>query len=107
VCSTSDPVKYLGQYFAAVAMRSPFKVDKEVAKEFTKNFGDSLYEKVGVSPKTGDPVTDPFKLSKVCREASQYCREFMKELNQERKLERQQKQEQTLEHQQSRGGHSR
>jgi hypothetical protein len=107
VCSTSDPVKYLGQYFAAVSMRSPFKVDKEVANEFAKNFGDSLYEKIGVSPKTGDPVTDPFKLSKVCRDASQYCREFMKELNQEQKLERQQKQEQTLEHQQSRGGRSR
>jgi hypothetical protein len=105
-CSSSDPVKYLGQYFAAVSKGVPFKADQETAKEFAKNMGDSLFaqgiKKNGepmVSPKTGEPVTDPFKLSRICREASQYCKEFMSELN------RQQSPEQKQEQQQSRKGH--
>jgi hypothetical protein len=96
-CSSSDPVKYLGQYFAAVSKGVPFKADGETAKEFAKNMGDSLYNKIGTSPKTGEPVTDPFSLSKICREANKYCKEFLTE------LKRQQSPEQ--EQQQSRKGH--
>jgi len=105
-CSSSNPIEYLGQYFAAVSKGVPFKADQETAKDFAKNMGDSLYaqginKKTGepmVSPKTGEPVTDPFKLSRICREASTYCVEFMKELNRQQNPE--QKQEQ------SRKGHS-
>ena len=106
-CPAADPVVYLGRYFAAVSKGVPFKADRETAKEFAKNLGDSLYEqgispKTGepmVSPKTGEPVTDPFKLSRICMEASKYCVEFMKELS------RQQSQEQKQEQQQSKKGH--
>jgi len=94
VCSSSDPVKYLGQYFAAVSTGRPFKADKETAQEFSKNLGDAIYKKSLTSPKTGDAVTDPFSLSKICREASKYCKEFMSELKQEQKQEQQQEQSQ-------------
>jgi hypothetical protein len=102
VCSSSDPVKYLGQYFAAVSKGVPFKVDQETAKEFAKNMGDSLFaqgiKKDGepmVSPKTGEPVTDPFKLSRICREASKYCKEFMSELSRQQNAEQKQEQQQS------------
>jgi len=109
VCSSSDPVIYLGQYFAAVSKGVPFKADQETAKEFSKNMGDSLYRNY-ISPETGKPVisiktekpvTDPFSLSKICREASKYCKEFMTEFS------RQQNPEQKQEQQQSRKGHKR
>jgi hypothetical protein len=102
VCSSSDPVKYLGQYFAAVSKGVPFKADQETAKEFAKNMGDSLFaqgiKKDGepmVSPKTGEPVTDPFKLSRICREASKYCKEFMSELSRQQNPEQKQEQKQS------------
>jgi hypothetical protein len=109
VCSSSDPIKYLGQYFAAVSKGVPFKADPETAKEFAKNMDNSLYEqginqRTGepmVSPKTGEPVSDPFKLPRICREASKYCKEFMSELY------RQQNPEQKQEQQQSRKGQKR
>jgi len=94
VCESSDPVKYLGQYFAAVSTGRPFKASKETAQEFSKNMGDRLYAKTGVSPKTGEPVTDPFSLSKLCREANKYCKEFKNELRQEQKQEQKQEQSQ-------------
>jgi len=94
VCSSSDPVIYLGQYFAAVSKGIPFKADQETSKEFTKNMGDSLYKKIGTSPKTGEPVTDPFSLSKICREANKYCKEFMTELSRQQNQEQKQEQQQ-------------
>jgi hypothetical protein len=95
VCSSPDPVKYLGQYFAAVSKGIPFKADQETAKEFAKNMGDSLYKKIGTSPRTGDPVTDPFSLSKICREANKYCKEFMSELGRQQNPEPKQEQQQS------------
>jgi hypothetical protein len=94
-CTSSDPVKYLGQYFAAVSKGVPFKADDETAKEFAKNMGDSLYKKIGTSPKTGEPVTDPFSLSKICREANKCCKEFMTELSRQQNAEHKQEQQQS------------
>jgi len=102
VCASSDPVKYLGQYFAAVSKGVPFKADQETAKEFAKNMGDSLYAQ-GVkkdgelmkSPKTGEPVTDPFSLCKICREANKYSKEFIFDLNRQQNPEQKQEQKQT------------
>ena len=86
-CSSSDPVKYLGQYFAALHEGVPFKADRKTAKEFARNMGDALFaqgiRKNGepmASPKTGEPVTDPFDLSRICREANKYRKEFTAEL---------------------------
>ena len=96
-CSSSEPEKYIGQYLAAVSMGGKFKATSEQAEEFKQKFGDSLYAKVGkVSEKTGEKVTDPFKLSKISREANKHCKDFISEFRKtnEQKIER--KQEQTL-----------
>jgi len=40
---------------------------------------DALYEKAGINQKTGEPFSNPFKLSKICNEASRHCKETIKE----------------------------
>ena len=54
-----------------------------VQKSHAKNLENSLYEKVGVSQKTGQEITNPFKLSKISNEASQFCKEVIKEIRME------------------------
>jgi len=73
-CSSTEPEKYLGQYFAAVSMGSKFKVTPEQSEEFTRKLGISLYE----LEENGIP--DPFKLSKICDEAKEYRREFLMDI---------------------------
>jgi hypothetical protein len=72
VCSSTDPVEYLGQYFSAVSMGRQFKVSKEYAEEFVHKMISLLDKREGNSPTT-------FKLNKICKEAGDYCRKFMKE----------------------------
>jgi hypothetical protein len=86
VCASTDPEKYLGQYLAAVSMGGRFKVNPEQAAEFSKKMEGSLFERME------NGYTDPFKLQKICRDASQNCKEVMKELSREPpKLEQVQK----------------
>ena len=79
-CSSTEPKEYLGQFLAAVSMGRQFKVSQDQAKEFSEKLENSVNERLGISPKTNEPVTDPFKLKKICLESSQYCKDFMKEL---------------------------
>ena len=101
VCTSTEPAKYLGQYLAAVSMGSKFKASPEQVSEFSRNMEESLYEKVGVSAKSGQPVTNPFKLSKISNEASQHCRETIKAVRME--TQKMEQPGQKLEQQQSRG----
>jgi len=100
-CTSTDPEKYLGQYFAAVSMGGKFKASPGQGEEFSKKCVDSLYAKtiIAKTGKTpGEPISDPFKLSKISFEANKYCKEFMKGLRVEsRKASQEQKQEQGLE----------
>ena len=112
VCSSTEPKEYLGQYFAAVSMGGKFKASKEQAAEFAQKLETALYEKMtrktinkdtgeetieSVLGKTGEPVSNPFSHENICIEASQYCREFMRNFKMEaQKAETpQQQQEQT------------
>jgi len=114
ICSSTEPEKYLGQYLAAVSMGNKFKASPEQAAEFSQKMIASMYEPLGpkidkktgavISPakineKTGQPVTNPFKLSKISNKASQYCKEFIRDTRISQNAD-QPKQEQ----QQSRGG---
>lgn len=77
VCSSTDPVKYLGQYLAAVSMGGRFKASPEQAAEFSSKMDTSLFQPM----ENGYP--NPFKLSKICNEAGGYCKEVIKELRNE------------------------
>jgi len=100
-CTSTEPAKYLGQYFAAVSLGGKFKATSEQAAQFAQKMEESLYEKIGVSQKTGEAITNPFKLSKICNEASQHCKETIKGVRMEaRKAEQP---EQKLEQQLQRG----
>ena len=100
-CTSTEPENYLAQYFAAVSMGGQFKVSPEQAKEFAKNLEKSMYEQTGISHKTGDPISNPFKLSRICNEASVQCKEIVKDLHRQQHAENR---EQKQERQQSRGG---
>ena len=105
VCNSTEPEKYLGQYFSAVSMGSKFKVSPEQASEFSEKMLNALNEK-WISKKTGEPVlgkegqpvTNPYKLEDICRDANKYCKEFMRDLNIsiQKQNQPEQKQEQTL-----------
>jgi hypothetical protein len=86
-CTSTEPEKYLGQYLAAVSMGGKFKVSPEQAAEFGKNFEASLFEKME------NGHTNPFKLSKICNAASDYCKDVIKEVRKEQRMEREQQQE--------------
>ena len=95
ICKSTEPVEYLGQYFAAVSMGNKFKVNPEQAKEFTDKMQTSLFEKME------NGYTHPFKLQMITNRASVHCKELMKQIRAEtRKVN----QEQKLDQQQSRGG---
>jgi hypothetical protein len=111
VCSSTEPEKYLGQYLAAVQMGGKFKVSPEQAAEFSKKMIDSMYEKfepridkntgqVILPPldKTGEPITNPFKLANISNAANKECTEFLNNYWKEARKQNQQqeqKQEQT------------
>ena len=100
VCTTTEPAKYLGQSLAAVSLGGKFRASPEQAAEFTQKMDEMVYEKVGVSPKTGEPITNPFKLSKISNESSQYCKQISMEV---RMGQKQEQPDQKLEQQQSQG----
>jgi len=115
-CSSTEPEKYLGQYLAAVSFGSKFKATPEQAAEFSEKMINALYkqmeprknEKTGeikqppLNKETGQPITDPFSLEKISRDANAECKIFMTQTRMEAaKLNHP---EQTLEQQQSRGG---
>jgi hypothetical protein len=86
VCSSTEAVKYLGQFFAAVEMGRPFKVSPEQEKAFAQNMEGALFAK------TERGKINPLNLSKISNEANLYCKDFMlKTRTEERKLEREQK----------------
>jgi len=97
VCSSSDPVKYLGQYFAAVTMGRPFKASPEQAAQFAYKMETSLTQK------TENGHINPFQLSKISNEASLYCKDYMAELKiQDRRMNLEHKMEHTQTHSRSR-----
>ncbi|MCL2382426.1 MAG: ArdC-like ssDNA-binding domain-containing protein [Treponema sp.] len=99
-CTSTEPAKYLGQYLAAVSMGGKFKASPEQAAEFSKNMESLVYEKVGVSQKSGEPTTNPFKLLHIGVEASGHCKEAIKEARME--TQKMEQPEQKIEQQQSR-----
>jgi hypothetical protein len=106
-CKSTDPEKYLGQYFAAVSMGGKFKASPEQAAEFSNKMINAMYEKLTnkdgkpVLGKEGQPVSNPFKLEEISRNANEECKIFIRDLRIEARKQNQpeQKQEQT----QSRG----
>jgi len=100
-CTSTDPAKYLGQYLAAVSMGGRFKATPEQGKEFAQKMEAAMYEKT-LTAKTGknvgELVSNPFALSKIGVEASKECKEFMRSLRTDRKVD--QKQELDLEQKQ-------
>ena len=84
---SAEPEKYLGAYLAAVSMGGKFKPDPETAKEFGKNLEASLFEK------QENGHTNPFKLSKICNDAAEHCKQTIKEMRQEQRRELGPKQE--------------
>lgn len=104
-CTSTEPEKYLGQYLAAVSMGGKFKATPEQAAEFKQNLGDAIWEK-SVAVKKGEAgtiemKTNPFKLSEICNAAGERCKEVIKEVRTEQRLERLEQQQQQT---QSRGG---
>jgi len=111
VCSSTEPEKYLGQYFAAVSMGSKFKVSPEQAAEFSEKMISALYAPIEpkvnketgeikpppVSKITGEIVTNPFSLDKISIKANEECVNFMRDLRIQTQKQNQpeQKQEQT------------
>jgi DNA repair protein RadC len=103
VCKSTEPAEYLGQYLAAVSMGGKFKASPEQGKEFAQKMVDSLYAKTEIcksGERQGELVSDPFKLTKISREASRHCKEVIKEIMRPN-ITHEQKQEQKQE--QSRG----
>jgi len=93
VCSSSDPAKYLGQYFAAVTMGRPFKASTEQATRFAQKMEASLTQT------TEKGHINPFQLSKISNEASLYCKDYMAELKaQDRRASLEHKVEHTQAH---------
>jgi len=97
VCKSTEPSKYLGQYLAAVSMGGQFKASPEQGKEFAQKMVDSLYEKTIIAKsgkRQGEYIEDPFKLTKISREASVHCKETIKELRSGPKVSQKQEQKQ-------------
>jgi hypothetical protein len=93
VCSSSDPAKYLGQYFAAVTMGRPFKASPEIAAQFAQKMEASLTQTIDKGH------INPFQLSKISNEASLYCKDYMAELKiQDRRMSLEHKVEHTQTH---------
>jgi len=110
VCSSTEPEKYLGQYFAAVSMGSKFKVTPEQAAEFSEKMVSALYKPMEpimkengeiktppLNKETKQPITDAFSLEKISRAANQECKDFMRDLRMQTQKQNQpeRKQEQT------------
>jgi len=111
VCSSTEPEKYIAQYFAAVSMGSKFKVSPEQAAEFSEKMVKALYvpmeprrneqtgeiKKPPMNKQTGEPITDCFSLEKISRAANKECKEFMRDLRiaVQKQNQPEQKQEQT------------
>jgi hypothetical protein len=109
VCKSTDPEKYLGQYLAAVSMGGKFKASPEQAAEFSQKMQDAMYEKLldkegnfvlaKKGEHIGEPVSNPFKLEEISRNAGQHCKEVIRDIRMEaRKAEQP---EQKLDQQQS------
>jgi hypothetical protein len=93
-CTSTEPEKYLGQYLAAVSMGGRFKASPEQAAEFSQKLENTMYEKMD----NGYP--NPFMLSKISNNASQYCKDVTQEVRMamqkdEYHQQQEQKQEQT------------
>ena len=86
-CGSTSPEKYLGQYLAAVSLGGRFKASPGQGKEFAEKLAASMSEEMP----NGFP--DPFKLSKICREAGKQCREITKEFKTEARQQSQEQQQ--------------
>jgi len=90
VCTSTDPEKYLGQYFAAFALKGSFKSSPEQAMQFSQKLISSMRQK------SEKGITDPFQLSKISNEASLYCKDYVAERKiQDRRTNLEHKMEQT------------
>jgi hypothetical protein len=103
-CSSTEPDRYLAQYFTAVSLGGAFKVTPQQAGEFAEKMQGQLYAKdftnsngEQIFNSKGEQATNPFKLSKICNLASAQCKEIIKDIKQPK-----QEQTQKLEHKQSR-----
>jgi superfamily II DNA/RNA helicase len=76
-CSSTEPERYLGQYLAAVSLGGAFKATPQQSAEFAQKMKDQLYK-----PMAESEYPDPFKLSKICRDAGVQCKEIIKEIKQ-------------------------
>lgn len=87
-CTSSSPVEYLGQYFAAVSTRSKFKVSPELASEFIKNMTDKIYERNSKKPSVNHPegTINPFNLNIIGANANAHCKNILQEKAQMRKV---------------------
>jgi hypothetical protein len=103
-CSSTEPEKYLGQYFAAVSIGGKFKVSEEQAAEFAQKMGSALDAKFKKLNAEGEyeeqDYPDIRNLSKISNAASAYCKDVIQlSRQQENKEQYKNQQEQT----QSRG----
>jgi len=103
-CSSTEPEKYLGQYFAAVSMGGKFKASEEQAVEFTQKMKSALDVKFKKLNAEGEyeeqDYPDIRNLSKISNAASAYCKDVIQlSRQQENKEQYKNQQEQT----QSRG----
>jgi hypothetical protein len=76
-CTSTEPERYLGQYLAAVSLGGAFKASPQQSAEFAQKMKDQLYK-----PMAESEFPDPFKLSKICRDAGVQCKEIIKEMKQ-------------------------
>jgi len=79
LCTSTDPVKYLGQYFAAMSMGVKFNVNEKQAADFTKNLEGTVYKKIGTSLTTGKAMTNPFRLFDINNKALEHCRDIVRD----------------------------
>ena len=91
-CTSSEPAKYLGQYFAAVSSGAQFKVKPEIATEFVKNMNEKIFERNPEKPSINNPegTINPFNLNIIGFNANKECKEFLKEVAETRKMEKKQ-----------------
>jgi predicted transcriptional regulator len=104
-CSSTEPDRYLGQYFAAVAMGSNFTVTEQQKGEFQGKMLDRLGQRLETAKITSEGLhaTDPFSLNKVCNVASQQCKEIMSAMLRPEKVQKQEPREQKFEQTRSKG----
>ena len=76
-CTSTDPVKFLGEFFAAKELNGKFEVSPEQEAQF------AFKAETLLSTKMDNGHINPFTLSKICNEASLYSKEVIQEIKTE------------------------